>query len=90
MSKYAFGIDIGGTTVKMGLFSAEGEMIESWEIPTRKEESGAYILPDIAKAMEDKMTEKGFTKEEIIGVNIPTAIPLVYEFDDDFNVIQHY
>ena len=65
MSKYAFGIDIGGTTVKMGLFSADGEMIESWEIPTRKEENGAYILPDIAKSMEAKMEERGFKKDEI-------------------------
>ena len=28
--------------------------------------------------------------EEIIGVNIPTGAPLVYEFDEDFNVIRHY
>ena len=30
------------------------------------------------------------SNEEIIGVNIPTATPLVYEFDDDMNVIRHY
>jgi len=30
------------------------------------------------------------SKEEIIGVNIPTGVPLVYEFDDNFNVIRHY
>ena len=30
------------------------------------------------------------TPEEIISVNIPTAVPLVYEFDDDFKVIRHY
>lgn len=28
--------------------------------------------------------------EDIIGVNFPTAVPLVYEFDDDFNVTNHY
>jgi len=28
--------------------------------------------------------------EEIIGVNIPTGSPLVYEFDDDFHVLKHY
>ena len=77
MSKFAFGIDIGGTTVKMGLFSAEGEMIESWEIPTRKEESGAYILPDIAKAMEDKMAQHEFTKEEVIGIGIDVPGPIL-------------
>ena len=30
------------------------------------------------------------SSDEIIGVNIPTAVPLVYEFDDNFNVIKHY
>ena len=33
----------------------------------------------------DKMSD-----EDIVGVNIPTAVPLVYEFDDDMNVIKHY
>ena len=28
--------------------------------------------------------------EDIIGVNIPTGVPLVYEFDDNFNAINHY
>ena len=30
------------------------------------------------------------TPDEIIGVNIPTGVPLVYEFDDNFNVLRHY
>ena len=30
------------------------------------------------------------SSEEIVGVNIPTAVPLVYEFDDDLKVIRHY
>ena len=32
----------------------------------------------------------GISDEEIIGVNIPTGSPLVYEFDDDFKVTDHY
>ena len=43
MNKFYYGIDIGGTTVKMGLFDEEGSMLEKWEIDTRKEESGKYI-----------------------------------------------
>ena len=30
------------------------------------------------------------SKEEIISVNIPTGVPLVYEFDDQFHVVKHY
>ena len=38
-----FGVDIGGTTVKLGMFSETGELLEKWEIPTRKENAGANI-----------------------------------------------
>ena len=48
MKKYCFGIDVGGTTVKMGLFTTEGELLDKWEIPTRKEDGGAYIHYDVA------------------------------------------
>ena len=47
MKRYAFGIDIGGTSVKLGLFGIDGALQESWEIPTRTENSGENILPDI-------------------------------------------
>lgn len=56
--KYIYGVDLGGTTVKMGLFDGEGNMLEKWEIVTRKENNGEQILPDIAKAIADKNEEK--------------------------------
>lgn len=34
--KYGFGVNIGGTTIKIGLFSVERDLIEKWEIPTNK------------------------------------------------------
>ena len=37
MGTYCFGIDVGGTTVKCGLFRTDGTLVEKWEIPTRKE-----------------------------------------------------
>ena len=46
--KYCFGVDIGGTTVKLGLFSEAGAIVEKWEIVTRTENEGAAILPDVA------------------------------------------
>lgn len=38
--KYCFGVDIGGTTVKLGLFTTEGEIVDKWEIKTRTENQG--------------------------------------------------
>ena len=55
--KYCFGIDIGGTTVKMGLFQEDGELLDKWEIKTRTENQGEAILPDIAQAVKAKMAE---------------------------------
>ena len=46
MGTYCFGIDVGGTTVKCGLFRTDGTLVEKWEIPTRKENNGDQILPD--------------------------------------------
>ena len=40
MKQYVFGIDLGGTTVKMGLFSVSGTLLDKWEIPTRTEDGG--------------------------------------------------
>ena len=37
MNKVVFGIDVGGTTIKCGFFSDDGELIEKEELPTRKE-----------------------------------------------------
>ena len=59
MGKYCFGVDVGGTTVKMGLFRADGELLEKWEIKTRTEENGKAILPDVAETILKKMEEKG-------------------------------
>ena len=76
MKPYAFGIDIGGTTVKIGLFSTDGTFIESWEIPTRKEGEGAMILPDIARAIMKKLKEKGYAADDVEGVGVGVPGPV--------------
>ena len=51
MNRYCFGVDIGGTTVKLGLFNASGDLLEKWEIPTVTEDNGKAILPDVARSI---------------------------------------
>lgn len=82
MDRYCFGVDIGGTTVKMGLFTEDGVVIDKWEIPTRKYEQGQHVLPDIAEAIEAKMSEKNITKDDIDGVGLCAPGPV-----DDNGVI---
>lgn len=76
MYKYCFGIDVGGTTVKCGLFTVDGELMEKWEIPTRTAENGKAILPDVAAAILGKIEEKGLKKAEIAGVGIGIPGPV--------------
>ena len=76
MNKVVFGIDVGGTTIKCGFFSDDGELIEKEELPTRKENSGENILPDIAEyiKMTLAMHKKKFTDIAGIGIGVPGAV----------------
>lgn len=76
MAKYVFGVDIGGTTVKLGLFNIDGEVLDKWEITTRKEDGGAYILKDIAESVEAKMAEKNIDKSDVTGVGMGVPGPV--------------
>ncbi len=76
MANYVFGVDVGGTTVKMGLFNKDGEVIDKWEIPTRTENHGENILPDVAASIKEKMAQKSIAKEDVEGVGIGTPGPV--------------
>lgn len=76
MKKYCFGIDVGGTTVKMGLFSTEGVLVDKWEIKTRTENAGESILSDICEAMKNKLTEKEINIDDVEGVGIGLPGPV--------------
>ena len=76
MKKYVFGVDLGGTTVKLGIFSTEGQLLDKWEIPTRKDEGGMYILPDIADSINTKIAEKNIDKSEIVGAGMGVPGPV--------------
>ena len=57
MKKYGFGVDVGGTTCKIGLFDNTGVIFDKWEIKTNTENNGASILDDIVAAVEGKMED---------------------------------
>lgn len=84
MKKYVFGVDVGGTTVKMGLFNVDGEVLDKWEIKTRTENSGEAILPDIAASALAKLKEKSIVKDEVAGIGIGIPGPI-----NDEGVVPH-
>lgn len=76
MKKYVFGVDVGGTTVKLGLFDPEGEVKEKWEIPTRKEDNGDHIIADIAESIKEKMSANSIDRMDVVGVGIGVPGPV--------------
>jgi glucokinase len=76
MKKYGFGVDVGGTTVKMGFFETTGALLDKWEIKTNKENNGESILSDIAKAIDNKLAQEGISKNDIQGIGIGVPGPV--------------
>lgn len=76
MKKYGFGVDVGGTTIKMGFFEVDGTIVDKWEIKTNTENSGASILSDIALAVDNKLAQEGVSKSDVEGLGIGVPGPV--------------
>ena len=76
MKKYGFGVDIGGTTIKMGFFETTGQLLDKWEIKTNTENGGVNILSDVAKSIDNKLAQEGISKSEVQGVGVGVPGPV--------------
>ena len=76
MKKYGFGVDVGGTTIKMGFFETDGKLLDKWEIKTNTENGGVEILPDIAKEIDNKLAQEGISKADVQGVGVGVPGPV--------------
>ena len=77
MKPYAFGVDIGGTTIKMGFFGTDGKFLDKWEITTRTENNGEKVLPDIARSIKKKLKDNELTLDDLEGVGIGVPGPVL-------------
>lgn len=76
MKQYGFGVDIGGTTIKMGFFDLSGKLLDKWEIVTNKEDNGKSILSDVAHAVDNKLAQESIPKDEVQGIGIGVPGPV--------------
>ena len=74
--KYGFGIDLGGTTVKIAYFDETGKMLDKWEIPTVTANGGQQILPDIAASIRQYMEGYNIPETAILGLGIGVPGPV--------------
>lgn len=70
MNKYIVGIDIGGTSVKLGLFAYEGEIIHKWSVPTNTDNNGESIVVDCWNSIQEKLQSMSIGTEEILGIGV--------------------
>ena len=75
MKEYAFGIDLGGTTAKVGLFTTAGALLEKWEVPTDTSNAGEHILENLAAAIMGKMQEKAIPAEQVAVGDVLRVLP---------------
>lgn len=74
--KYCFGVDIGGTSVKIGLVSDTGELLARWEIPTKAGGDPTPLLQDVRASLEQCMAERGLAREDILGIGMAAPGPV--------------
>ena len=74
--RYGFGIDVGGTTIKIAFFEKDGTMRDKWEIPTRTENGGCNVLPDIAASIREYLDKENIPNQDIIGIGIGVPGPV--------------
>lgn len=74
--KYCYGVDIGGTTIKMGWFSEGGELLDKWEVKSRTENDGTLILPDITESIKEHMAKNNLEQKDIIGIGVGVPGPV--------------
>lgn len=80
MQNYVFGADIGGTSVKLGLFSTDGKLLERWEIPTRTVNGGNHVLPDVAQSITAAMGRHEISADQVAGIGIGVPGPVDERF----------
>ncbi len=74
--RYGFGIDLGGTTVKLAFFEESGVCLHKWEIPTVKDGCGEQILSDIAAAVTEYLEKNRIPREDVLGIGIGVPGPV--------------
>ena len=74
--RYGFGVDLGGTTVKLAYFNSDGYLLDKWEIPTRTMNNGEYILADIAASIRSYLDERLIPDTRVLGIGIGVPGPV--------------
>lgn len=70
MKKYVIGMDLGGSSCKLGIFTDQGELLASWKVATKKREDSSAILGNIADSLKVQLRKMGIDHEEVLGAGM--------------------
>jgi len=74
--RYGFGVDVGGTSIKIGFFDVDGNMLEKWSIDTDVSDSGSHILPEIAESINAYIEKNKIDRNSVIGIGLGVPGPV--------------
>lgn len=86
-NQWIVGVDLGGTTTKLAFVNLDGEIQYKWEIPTDNSNQGHNITANIAKAIDEKLTELGYVKTQLLGIGMGAPGPVDYKAGIILNVV---
>lgn len=72
MTNKIIGIDLGGTSIKFGILTLEGEVQDKWSIPTNILEDGKHIVPDIIASINHRIDLYKLDKSDFVGIGMGT------------------
>ena len=75
--KYGYGVDIGGTAVKIALFDETGNSLHACELPAEKNADAGPLLRKVAQWVLDDMTVRSIGKEAVLGIGVGVPGPVV-------------
>ena len=74
--KVIFGVDIGGTNIKIGRFTPDGELLEKWSVKTDLSDCGKKIIPQVAGCISENMAENNLCEEDMEGIGMGIRGPV--------------
>ncbi len=77
MKKYVIGVDIGGRSMKFGLFTEDGRLESKSNIITRTEKNGENILPDLVEHLKEIISKYELNEDTLVGVGIGIPGPIL-------------
>lgn len=70
--KKVIGIDLGGTTAKIGILNQKGEIEKKWELPTDISEEGSLIIPNIIQSIQEVLAADNLSATDFLGIGMGT------------------